>query len=391
MDMIVEEKEASLQILFADTGQGIHPKDLPHVFDRYFQSKIPTKVSTGGTGVGLAICREYAKILNGDIQVQSEYGIGTTFTVTLPKTLSSVQISSNLLHPKPSVAKKSVIAFNSISEEFPTVLLVEDNAMMRSYIKYVLQKKYNVINANNGQEGLEMLAEHHKTIQLVLSDVLMPVMDGYEFLSALKANSTYAAIPTIMLTALSDTTHKLDGPRIGIDDYLTKPFVHEELLIRVEHLINNYQEKQNYILTILALDNITAEAASHVEGKEKEIYGEENNIETINIKSEDLKWLEEVEAYIKNHLQHTDFNIDTFVSNTAMSPSHFYRKIQGLTGLSPNDYINQIRFETARRMLENKKHVSVKSVAQAVEFRDIKYFSRKFKQLFGRNPEDYLE
>lgn len=390
IDITIEEKETILQVIVADTGQGIHAQDLPYVFDRYFQSQILTKISTGGTGVGLALCREYAKILNGDIQVQSEYGVGTSFTVTLPKRVADVQVSSNLLDPKSSVVVESFVGTNAVKEKWSTILLVEDNAMMQSFIKYVLQKKYKVIIANNGQEGLEILAKNHKTIQLVLSDVLMPVMNGYEFLSALKANSTYAAIPIIMLTALSDTT-RLNGLRIGIDDYLTKPFVHEELLIRVEHLINNYQEKQNYILNILALDKVTKKATNHIEKGDKNIYLDDDNIEIININSEDLRWLEETEVYIKNSLQHTEFNIDTFVSNTEMSQSQLYRKIQELTGLSPNDYINQIRFETARRMLESKKHGSVKSIAQAVGFRDIKYFSRKFKQLFGRDPSEYLK
>ena len=245
----VLEKENTLEIQVQDSGRGIHPHDLPHVFDRYFQSKTPKAVSEGGTGIGLAICKEYSKLLGGNILVNSKYGESTLFSVSLPKVVAEnpVIVPASIVSTTSTDTNK-LIPIES-NNDLPTLLLVEDNLEMQAYIQFTLHTYYNIIIAGNGSEGIKTLEAQAHQIQLIISDVMMPVMDGYEFLETIKKDERFASIPIIMLTALSDTKHKLKGLRMGIDDYLTKPFVDEELIVRIDNLIANVDERQTFQLT----------------------------------------------------------------------------------------------------------------------------------------------
>ena len=245
-------------------------------------------------------------------------------------------------------------------------------------MKYILQNDFNITIANNGQVALDILKTQNNDFQLIISDAMMPVMDGYEFLTKLKGTPEYATIPTIMLTALADTEYKLKSLRIGIDDYLTKPFDDDELIVRIENLITNYHEKREFLQNLESKE-ATADTSILLL----------NN--TMELEQQDLDWLVQVEKAISKEVMNDDFTIDTLAHEMTMSRSQLYRKIKSLTGLSPKNYINQVRFEIAKKLLENKRYDSIKAVSYAVGFKDEKNFSRNFKKLFGKYPSEYLE
>ena len=380
----VLEKENTLEIQVQDSGRGIHPHDLPHVFDRYFQSKMPKAVSEGGTGIGLAICKEYSKLLGGDILVNSKYGESTLFSLSLPKVVAENQIAvSEVMVPTTSQRNKNKSILVESNNDLPTILLVEDNLEMQEYIQFTLGAYYNIIIAGNGYEGIKTLQAHAHQIQLIISDVMMPVMDGYEFLETIKKDERFAAIPIIMLTALSDTKHKLKGLRMGIDDYLTKPFVEEELIVRIDNLIANADEKQAFQLTEIS----AAISIAHGDVLKKQFMDQTDEKNSI----QDLEWLKNLETTVKENISDSSYTVDKLAVEIAMSRSLVYRKIKALTGLTPNSYINQARYEQARYYLEARKFVNIKTIAYEVGFKDEKYFARNFKKRFGKYPSEFLK
>ena len=372
-----------MEIQVQDSGRGIHSHDLPHVFDRYFQSKMPKAVSEGGTGIGLAICKEYSKLLGGDIWVQSKYGENTTFGVSLPKVVTEnpVIVPASIVSTTSTDTNKLIPVESN--NDLPTILLVEDNLEMQAYIQFTLGVYYNIIVAGNGYIGIKTLEAHTHQIQLIISDVMMPVMDGYEFLETVKKDERFAAIPIIMLTALSDTKHKLKGLRMGIDDYLTKPFVDEELIVRIDNLIANADERQAFQLT----RTNPAISISNEDVSKKQVI--DHAEEKISI--QDLEWLKNLETIVKENISDSRYTVDKLALEIAMSRSLVYRKIKALTGLTPNNYINQARYEQARYYLETKKIANIKTIAYEVGFKDEKYFARNFKKRFGKYPSEFLK
>lgn len=377
--MTVTEQEKTIEIEVSDTGRGIHPQDLSHVFDRYFQTNMNSTLQEGGTGIGLTICKEYSKILGGDIEVQSKFGEGTTFKFYFPKVIAqniTTQNTKQLSKVNFSVDAKEVLKENL---NLPSILLVEDNLDMQEYIQFVLQTHFNVLIAPNGKLGLEILETQATDIELIISDVMMPVMNGYEFVEKVKEDSRFATIPVIMLTALNDVKSKLKGLRIGIDDYLLKPFVEEELIARIENLIANNSNKIEFQLAEKTIDTVTANPSDTLSTEV-----------LIDINKADLLWLENLEEIVQLKLTVTDYTIDDLAFDLAISRSALYRKLKAVTGLTPNSYFKEVRLNTALLYLENNQYSSVKAVAYEVGFKDEKYFSREFKKRFGKNPSEYL-
>ena len=233
IEIKILEKTDKIQILVKDTGRGIHPEDLPNIFDRFYQSK-QKGAAEGGTGIGLALCKEFSELLGGKIWVESQYGEGAQFYVEIPKTeilktTSDVdyQISQEPLTLASTPIKQTI----SFDKNKNTLLIVEDNASLQNYLKLILEEEYQIVTANNGAEALEILEKNK--VNLIISDIMMPIMDGYALLKELKENNQYRSIPVIMLTAKADKEDKLNALRIGVDDYLLKPFDEDELLVRI--------------------------------------------------------------------------------------------------------------------------------------------------------------
>lgn len=374
----VLENETGLEIIVSDTGKGIHTTDLPHIFDRFFQSKQPEPSAKGGTGIGLALSYEYAHLMQGTLKVESEVGKGSTFYLTLPvqELLGVATLEPNDEIPITAVPVTTAVATHPqqtapTTAQLATLLIVEDNYSLRDYLQLTLGAYYQIVTAENGQQALDILEQGHTVPDLILSDIMMPVMDGYELLQQLKSSEKYQGLPVIMLTARADVQDKLKALRIGVDDYLLKPFNEEELLVRIENLLENR----------VARNAVQLELEEEVEAPTTTKKG---------MTEEDQIWLTELEEYVTSHLDDFQLSVTNLTYVFAMSTSSLSRRLKRLTGLAAGQYIQEIRLTTARRLLETGRHTHIGSIANQVGYNNQRTFSRSFKKRFGKTPSDYL-
>ena len=370
-----------IELSVRDTGRGIHPEDLPNVFDRFYQSK-QKGAAEGGTGIGLALCKEFTELLGGRIWGESEYGSGSQFYIEIPKkeilkTLSNedYKISQEPLEmASTNLANLAPVVSFSENKNAQRLLVVEDNPSLQNYLKLILEEEYQIITANNGQEALEILKE--KTIDLIVSDIMMPIMDGYELLNHLKENNQYRQIPVIMLTAKADKEDKLNALRIGVDDYLLKPFDEDELLARIGNLIQNNNERQKEWQKI---------SQEKPQKNTKEVKSE-----AIVFTKENSEWLAKLEKTVFEQMSLPNFTTETLAQEMAISRRQLNRKIKEYTGLTPNKYIVEIRLQKARNLLEQSPNLTIKEVSYKVGFSKTEYFSKLFKARFGKNPSELM-
>ena len=394
----------NLQIKVSDTGRGIHPNDLPHVFDRYYQSKQPDAKTEGGTGIGLSLCRELAELLGGKVWAESELGRGSVFYFQFPKKETASEMTS-LREAHQAELKGVIFSPNSISEQVMTpsllpanhtredvttggtILIVEDNRDLRRYLQFLLSG-YQVITAENGQEALEVLTssvfsstvgsqnkqnnqrtDELKAVDLIISDLMMPVMDGLQLLERLKSDDRWRHLPTLMLTAKVNARAKLKALRIGVDDYLTKPFQEEELKARIENMLRNYRERMEHF------------TANH-----QETFNDSPSISKPVMAQVDAEWLERVEKSFAKIMNDSSLKFDWVATQLHISPRQLHRRLQQLTSLSPTKYLHEMRMSKAYDLLVEGKYATVKEVSFAVGIRDTKYFSKRFQERFGTPP-----
>lgn len=383
-----------LHLKVSDTGTGIHPDDLPYVFDRYFQTNLVNKPAEGGTGIGLALCHEYAQLFGGKIEVQSTLGEGTVFIMQFPVKLLEQSERDALPSDMP---ERVISGYHSETENTstlpgegvnntsqpptstkPVILIVEDNHELQDYLQLVLQEKYQILTAGNGKMALELLGKAEQKRKeapdstssafmpdLILSDLMMPVMDGYQLLEKLKSRDATRHIPVVMLTARADVRDKLKALRLGVDDYLLKPFEEEELLVRIENLLKNQAGRREFIAENQEIDKP----------------------ETLS--EADQAWLESFENYLNRHLSDDTLNIPALAQEFAMSESTLLRQLKRLTGLSPVKYLQELRLAEARRLLEDSPQYSISLIASKVGYTDARNFSRSFKSRFGKLPSAF--
>ena len=366
------EMDSYLQLSVSDTGAGIHPDDLPHIFERFYQSKQLDDPVQGGMGIGLALASEFARIMDGTLTVDSEKGKGSTFYFKFPlKTGSLKSRDEGVMEEEGEIHDQIsplVSPSQSDSSSKQTILLVEDNESLSKYIQMLLQDRWQILMANNGKDALDIMHElpDGSTIDLIISDIMMPEMDGFTFLQTLRANPMWRVIPVIMLTARVDSIDKLRALQTGVDDYITKPFDEDELLARVNNLLRNYQERLRY----------SAEASQ---------------MEDENALSREQEWLVKFEETVRKYIPDHELRMETLGEELAVSPRQLRRRLKKLTGLTPREYILEIRLQEARKFLEQGTYDSVKAVALTVGFKDVRYFSGKFRDRFGRLPSSFLE
>jgi DNA-binding response OmpR family regulator/anti-sigma regulatory factor (Ser/Thr protein kinase) len=376
----IAEKDQMLHIEVSDSGQGIHPNDLPHIFERFYQSKQVEQKLYGGTGIGLALVKEFATLMKAEVGVDSQLGKGSTFYFQLPlKAVETEQLPSlNTV-----IETEELDLTNSIGSDF-TVLVVEDNPDMRNFIQQILQKEYKtVLTAKNGKEGLEVLRKAEHNIQLIISDIMMPEMDGLELLKVIKTDSNLQKIPVIMLTALAAERDKLNALIIGVDDYLTKPFSVPELVVRSKNLLYNYQQRQ------LWQDSSEAEEISSTSELKTPVSKEENT--KTNISEEDRSWIKEVEALLSSKLSEQIPSVEELAGLLFISSRQLRRKIKLITGFSPIQFIREVQLQAARKELEDKVVISITELAYNNGFEQLSTFSKLFKKRFGKSPSEYLE
>lgn len=379
----ITDNQKGLQISVSDTGKGIHPSDLPHIFDRFFQSKQPDTSAKGGTGIGLALSHEYATLMQGSLEVESTIGKGSIFILNLP--LKEVmgtrpviqQNNKEIISPSfidtPALSTDKLKTSTSKKSNLPSLLIVEDNYSLRDYLQLILSDSYQLFTAENGQKALDLLEKGDCKPDLILSDIMMPVMDGYELLERLKSNESFRSLPVIMLTARADVQDKLRALRIGVDDYLLKPFDEEELLIRIENL----------------LENSSLRAIVEIEESQTDENESNKTTESI-ISAEDQIWLKEIEEYVTNHLDDFQLSVTTLTYVFAMSTSSLSRRLKRLTGLAAGQYIQEVRLTTARRLLESGNVTQIGSISEQVGYNSQRTFSRSFKKRYGKSPSEYL-
>ncbi|MEM7368451.1 MAG: ATP-binding protein [Bacteroidota bacterium] len=360
-----------------DTGPGIHEEDLGHIFDRFYQASHSDSGAEGGTGIGLALCHEYARLFSGEMQVESTLGEGSLFRFLFPlKEILGAFDEKESPTEVPIVYEEEKPA-NLLSDKH--LLLVEDNFSLRTYIQAVLKDQYKMTTAENGKVALELLedANFQASVDLIISDVMMPVMDGFQLLDQLKAHDVWRSIPVVMLTARAAMADKLKALRIGVDDYMTKPFEEEELLARIENLLRNAQERR------IVKESGFAEgpSASEEETEQEKV---------IPISAEDREWLEKLEQLTKAFIPNFGFTLDVLGHEIGYSRRQLHRKIKALTGLNPNQYIVEVRMQQARMLLETQGVTTVKAASYEVGMKDTKYFSKLFKQRFGKSPSAFF-
>jgi signal transduction histidine kinase/DNA-binding response OmpR family regulator len=367
----IKVKDDFLEMKVTDSGPGVHQEDIPHLFDRYFQSIRSDVAAAGGTGIGLAICHEYTHLLGGEISVSSTPGEGTAFNVIFPverapegsETYDADEIFSFSADAVPET--EDLVPKRSSDADKPTVLLVEDNPALQAYIRLILDVNYHVVTAMHGQEALEKL--YAERFDLILSDLMMPVMDGYQLLKALKSDDRTRGLPVIMLTARAELDDKLNSLRIGVDDYITKPFDEQELEARIRNVLQNYAARRE------AMADVPAEA----EG-------------VLLVSGSDQFWLEKFEQYVHLNYRSDLLSIPEIAHYFSVSESTLLRQLKRLTGLSPVQYIQEVRLTQARIILANQPDHSVADVAMKVGYKDARTFSRSFKNRFGKAPSELL-
>ena len=370
----VEHAAQHFTITVSDTGKGIDPKELPHLFERFYQAQ----GSIGGTGIGLSLVKAYVDMHHGTIEAQSEPGKGTSFVVTLPDTQPGYD-PANDQKAAPRVEDKNLIDDNYVSvdidanaaadritnaEDFdserPLVLIIDDNNGMRAYLRSILKDKYNVSEAADGKQGLEKACR--EVPKLVICDVMMPVMDGLEFTRQLKQNMATSHIPVILLTARSLSEQREEGYGTGADSYLTKPFSGSVLLSRVDNLLRNR--------TMLR---------SLFSGDKKEEAAEEQ------LSSRDQTFIGRLRDSIRQNMGDSDFTVERLGEEVGLSRVQLYRKVKALTGQTPVDLLKKARLERARLLVE-KTDKSISEIAYEVGFTAPSYFNKCFKDEFGVSP-----
>ena len=371
--------ERQCVIIVKDTGIGIPANQLDKVFDRFYQVDSSQTRGYEGSGLGMALAKELVELHHGKISVESMEGKGTTFTVHFPvgkEHLSKEEIT-DLAYRKKVEMVSDLIASNDTrieikveeetvsSESQPVLLIVEDNADMRHYIRKTLSDQYQIMEAENGKTGVKMAEEFIP--DLIISDIMMPEMDGYKLCELIKTNETTSHIPVILLTAKADRESKLTGLETGADDYLSKPFDADELKL----IVRNRIEERN---------------------KMKERFSREVTLEPrqISITSLDEKFITKVLGIIEAHMDDENFSIDELSREAGYSNMHFYRKIKALAGQTPSQFLRTIRLKRAAELL-SKNSDNVTQIAYSVGFSSLSYFNKCFKEQFGMTPGQFAE
>jgi len=382
----LKDEGANLRLDVKDTGKGISQDEADKIFERFFQAK----GAASGTGIGLALVKSFVELHHGEARVESELGKGSDFIVVIPREQEG---DSQVIHNDADIVDNSANASASegknlvdesvlqyvddgdrsrgkvqqlVSENTnrPTVLVIDDNTDIRQYERTLLQDEYVVLEAADGKEGLAVALK--EVPDLVICDVMMPVMDGLELTEQLKTNTATSHIPVIMLTAKNLEEHRAEGYEHGADSYITKPFHSKVLLARIENLLRQRQLLKN-------LYQGTKEA--------------EKEISEAHLEDRDKQFLKQLQAIIQKNISDSEFGVEDMGQQIGLSRVQLYRKVKAMTGSSVVDLLRKARLAKARRLLETRS-MSVSEVAYEVGFSAPSYFTKCFKEEYGMLPGD---
>lgn len=385
VELVAGVTEKGIEIKVIDSGEGIPEESLPFVFDRFYQAD--TKMSSPGSGIGLALAKGIVELHHGIISVKSVMGYGSIFTVLLPVE-NPFQEEDGVVYveaedaeetiPVQDMSELSENSFASPADETEeildkqTILLVEDNEDMLQVLVDMLSPLYKVKIAMNGQEGLDKALEENP--DLIISDVMMPVMSGTEMCMKLKTNFNSSHIPVILLTALTSDDSKLKGVQCGADDYVEKPFNHKILLGKIANILRSRK-----LLVQKFQMNKNAEVDSA------------GDIQALALNPMDVKFLSQLETVVKEHLADPEFDINALARQLGVSRSSLYNKLKVLSDMTPTEFMLNARLKYALDLLENHPDLQITEIAYQAGFNSLRYFRHCFKARFNQTPQEYRE
>ena len=346
----------------ADTGIGISNKNKKHIFDRFYQEKAEEDSEYIGSGIGLHIVKEYVELHNGEISVKDNHPQGTVFTVVIPIT-STAASAVAALKSEENVEDVNVDQPKEEQDTTPTILIVEDNEDSRLFLQRSLSAEYNIIMAENGKEALEMMKE--RDVNLVVTDIMMPVMNGLELCSRIKNDILFSHIPVIMLTAKSTEENIVAGLKDGVDEYITKPYSLNILKLRIKKILQWSEDNHKQIAHGIAIEP-----------------------SKITVSSLDQDLITKAIQEVEKNMQDPDFSVVQLSQAVGMTRGHLYKKLMAITGKSPIEFMRIIKLKRGHSLLEQGK-TNISEVAFLVGYSS-KQFSRYFKEEYGCLPSEFL-
>ncbi|WP_163716235.1 hybrid sensor histidine kinase/response regulator transcription factor [Mangrovibacterium lignilyticum] len=368
----MDKDDQKVEIAVIDEGEGIREQEIPHLFERFTFGKRSRWKDESSTGIGLSLTKELIELMGGEIRVESTFGKGSRFCVVIPYTATETPVNlvqeldytSQFISTEEEPETETPEATNGkriLKKQ--TILVVEDNPDLRSWLATQLGQKYTVLQAENGKIGVEIAKNEDP--ELIICDIMMPEMDGIELTSILKTEFHTSHIPIVLLTAKSLEEHKIEGIETGADDYITKPFN----MIYLQKRIENILRQRKKLRERFSRDLLT-------------------KTDELSPSTADQEFMDKVIGLIEENLTDQEFSIDNLLPHFNFGRTVFYKKMKGISGYSPKDFVKIIRMKKAGALLSDPS-TSVSEVAFEIGFNDANYFSRQFKKHFGENPSDY--
>jgi signal transduction histidine kinase/ligand-binding sensor domain-containing protein/DNA-binding response OmpR family regulator len=366
INVLVKKENKELIIEVSDTGIGIPLNQQRYIFNGYFRADNTINLKETGSGIGLNVVKEFVEMHKGKIEFKSEPNKGSVFTIKLlleNEALLPYLANTDFVNKSQFIPELNLLENEKLSKK--SILVVEDNDELRNYLKTeFLKVGYKVLEASNGAIALQVVSKNLPDI--IITDVMMPEMNGFQFCAAIKKEIATCHIPVIMLTAIHDKDYLLEGYRSGADDFLRKPFDLSQVIARIENLLQNRMRFRNKIMSVFETEN-----------------------NTVNFDA-DVEWLKKATSLIVENLQNPDFSVEKLSTLMAMSRPVLFRKFKTLGNESPQQFISKIRLRKSIELLQQRQ-LNVSQVAFECGFADPKYFSTAFKKQFGKSPLEYLK
>ena len=369
LSIVFDEGETGslLKLKIEDSGNGLSAKEIGGIFDHFYQNK--KAISDEVIGIGLSMTNELVNLMGGSIDVESQKGAGSSFSVVLPVTVLEGEGSAHQAMPEPiephnfDYLQEVLPAPNDTSNSLPIILIAEDNTDLRNFIKNCMGNDYQYITAKNGQEGLALAIK--EVPDVIISDVMMPVMDGIQFCKEVKQIENTAHIPFIMLTAKATRDSKLEGLESGADDYIFKPFEAKELILKTKNLLAKRKILQEKLIHELIFEP-----------------------KSTDLLSEDDRFIYTLKSIVEHHLKEPDLRTDFLSRESGIDREQLNRRVKSLTGLPISSFVSVIRLKKAAQLLD-QNWGSVSEIAYAVGFNNLSYFAKCFRNAYGKTPSEY--
>ena len=397
IDVSLSLSKEQAVITIADNGIGMSKEKMQHLYTRFFDGDY-RKQNMPGTGIGLSLTHDLVKLHHGDIQCESQEGEGTTFTLTLPIRKSAYAPDEIDNSDKPNAVNQEAIRQASqetkqdsqpasddkpklasvrqsifIRKNASKILVVEDNEELLALMLQVLSKNYHVFTAKNGKQAMNIIMK--EKLDLVVSDVMMPIMDGIELTKQLKSDKSFWQLPIILLTAKNKEEDKTEAYAVGADAYINKPFKFDELEVRINALLANRKKMIEKIQAEISLQTSAEDEAQAA----------------LHLSNPDQAFITRATEVVMQHLADGDYNREAFAKDMAMGESTLYNKVKATTGQTVIAFITSIRLKEAQRIIRSNPNILISDVATQVGFNTPKYFSKCFKKEFGIFPKEYAE